>query len=323
MAVERILVTGANGFIGREVVRELCARGRPVVATVRRGEEYRSDTDAESHFAIGELGPETVWDKALRDVSTVVHLAGRAHILRETSLDPLAAYRLVNVGGTGQLARSAAAAGVKRLIFLSSIGVNGNASGAAPFRETDSPQPHSDYANSKWEAEQLLLAIGRETGLEIVIIRPPLVYGPGVKGNFLALLKLVSRVPIWPFGRIDNLRSLLGLNNLVDFILLCLDHPAATGEIFLLADGEDISTPDLIKMIAEAMGRPAHLVGVPPMILELAARLTGRYATWEKICGSLQLDTAKARNSLGWRPVTGLTDGIERTVRWYLQSGHD
>jgi len=323
VAAERILVTGANGFIGRGLVRELRTRGREVLGAVRRGADVGPGAGVENYMVVGEIGPESVWDNALKDVSTVVHLAGRAHVLKETLADPLVAYRLVNVAGTEKLARSAAAAGVERLIFLSSIGVNGNNSGIRPFNETDLPKPHNDYTTSKWEAEQLLITIGKETGMEIVIIRPPLVYGPGVKANFLALLGLVSRGTPLPFGRVNNLRSLLGLDNLVDFIILCIDQPAAAGETFLLADGEDISTPDLIRMIAASMGRPARLLPVPPAIMALAGRLIGRYETWEKVCGSLRLDTAKVKNCLGWRPVLGMAEGIERTVRWYKQSGHD
>lgn len=323
MVAERILVTGANGFMGQELVRELRTRGREVLGAVRGGGVDRLGVGAEGSLVVGELGPETDWADALKDISTVIHLASRAHVLKETSPDPLAAFRLINVAGTGKLARSAAAAGVRRLIFLSSIGVNGNTSGDKPFTESDPPRPHNDYARSKWEAETLLWEIAEETGMEIVIIRPPLVYGPGVKANFLALMGVVSRGMPLPFAMVDNLRSLLGLDNLVDFIILCIEQPAAAGETFLLADGEDIPTPTLIRMLAAAMDRPARLLPVPPVIMALVARLTGCYQSWEKVCGSLQLDTAKARNCMGWQPVLGLSEGIEKTVRWYLQNDHD
>lgn len=315
MVAERVLVTGATGFIGRGLVRELQARGRQVLGTVRSAEGSRAGV-----LNLGELGPETDWSRALQGVTTVVHLAGRAHILRESAADPLAAYRRVNVAGSGHLARSAAAAGVKRLIFLSSIGVHGNTSGGTPLRETDPVRPHNDYARSKWEAEQLLQEVGRERGLEIVIVRPPLVYGPGVKANFLALLEKVARGAVLPLGRVTNQRSLLALDNLVDFLILATDHPAAGGT-YLLADGEDVSTPELIRRLAALLGRPARLLPVPLGMLRLAALLTGRRATLEKICGSLQVDSSKARRELGWQPVLGLQAGLEKTVRWYLENG--
>jgi nucleoside-diphosphate-sugar epimerase len=320
MSAERVVVTGANGFIGRGVLKGLHAHGIPVLGTVRLlqgGDEEAKNMDL---VPVGDLGPETNWEGVLTNAKAVIHLAGLAHILTETSPDLLAAYRLVNVAGTERLARSAARLGVKRFIYLSSIGVNGNTSSFIPATEGDQPAPHNAYARSKWEAEQILQGIGRDTGMEIVIVRPPLVYGPGVKANFLALMRLVDRGVVLPFGKVDNLRSLLGLDNLVDFLCLCLDHPKAAGQTFLVADGEDVSTPDLIRTIAAAMGKPARLLPVPPRLLWLAGRLTGRSETLNKVCGSLRLDISKARQMLGWKPIIGLSDGIENTVRWYRQS---
>lgn len=325
MSVERVVVTGANGFIGRGVIKGLQEQGIAVRGTVRVRNGGAGLSETADFVPVGDLGPETNWEEVLHNVTAVIHLAGLAHVLTETSPDLLAAYRLVNVTGTERLARTAARLGVKRFIYLSSIGVNGKASGIMPSgiipsTEDDQPAPHNAYARSKWEAEQLLHEIGRATGMEIVIIRPPLVYGPGVKANFLALMRLVDRGVLLPFGMVDNLRSFLGLDNLVDFLRLCLEHPRAAGQTFLVADGEDISTPDLVRMLAAAMGKHARLLPVPPRLLWLAGRLSGRSETLDKVCGSLRLDISKARQELGWKPVVGLSEGIERTVHWYRQS---
>jgi nucleoside-diphosphate-sugar epimerase len=238
--------------------------------------------------------------------------------MRELALDPLAEFRLVNVQGTERLAQMAATAGVRRFVFLSSIGVNGQWTPLGqPFTETDPPAPHNAYALSKWEAEQALLTVSRETGLEIVILRPPLVYGPEVKANFLRLMQWVAwGVPL-PFGATRNQRSLIYLGNLVSAIDACLMHPAAANQTFLVSDGEDISTADLIRGLAEAMGRKARLVFLPPALLSVMAKLLQNRQVAERLLSSLQVDSSRIRRTLNWQPPYSLRVGIRQTVDWY------
>jgi nucleoside-diphosphate-sugar epimerase len=264
-------------------------------------------------FPIGDIGPETKWNDALAGVDSVVHLAARAHIMNDEVADPLAEYRRVNVDGTRNLARQAAAAGVKRFIFISSIGVNGNIN-TRPFTEDDTPNPAELYAQSKWEAEQGLWEIQRETGMELVIIRPPLVYGPSAPGNFGSLLKWVEKGIPLPLGAVHNRRSLVALDNLVDFIITCIDHPAAANQTFLVADGEDLSTTELLRRVGRAMGKPVRLIPVPMGLLQAGARLLGKQEMARRLCGSLQVDIAKARTMLSWKPPVAVDEGLRRAV---------
>jgi nucleoside-diphosphate-sugar epimerase len=307
----RVAITGATGFIGSALLAQLAARQLPVHQV--------------SHSSIEIAGAQYV-----------IHCAARAHIMRDEALEPLTEYRRVNVQGTLNLARRAAAVGVKRFVFLSSVKVNGESTdglprlgapndgttssrGAGrprgdPFRVNDEPRPEDAYGLSKWEAEQGLWKIAYQTGMEVAVVRPPLVYGPGVKGNFVRLLDLVrSGVPL-PLAAVNNLRSFIGLDNLVDLLIRCVDHPKAAGQTLLVSDGQDLSTPELLRLIANAMGRPARLFPVPASLLRLAGRTLGRLNEVDRLVGSLQVDSSATREVLGWTPPVSVEEGIKRMV---------
>lgn len=300
-----ILVTGANGFVGRALHARLRREGKPTRA-VSRGR-------AEGCVPVGAIDTNTDWSGLLSGVEAVVHLAARVHVMRETSDDPLRAFRITNVEVTESLARQAARAGVKRFVFVSTIKVNGEGRDEA-YRETDVPAPEDAYAISKWEAEQGLWRIARETGLEVVVLRPPLVYGPGVKANFRRLLDIVARGWPLPLGGIRNHRSLLYLGNFIDAILTCLTHPEAAGQTFLLDDGQPVSTPELVRAVARAMNRPACLIAVPPSVLAFAGTLAGRRMVVARLTGSLWVDSSLIRTRLGWAPPYSLEAGLAETV---------
>lgn len=266
---------------------------------------------------VGDLGPTTAWAEALRGIEVVVHLAGRVHVLRETAADPLEAFRVPNVLGTERLARECASAGVRRLVYLSSIKVNGESTEDRPFTEDDPPAPEDAYAISKTEAERVLWKIVRDTSVEAVAIRPCLVYGPEVGGNVRLLLRVLARGIPLPLASVRNRRSLLGLENLCDLLGRCIGHPAAAGETFLASDGHDLSTPELIRALAVGMGRPARLFPVPLPFLELAARLSGHTGALQRLCGSLRVDSGKTRRLLGWSPPVPAELGLHRTGEWY------
>jgi nucleoside-diphosphate-sugar epimerase len=271
---------------------------------------------------VGHLGPATTWDKALFGIDAIVHLAGRAHVMRETEADPEAAFRAVNTLGTLRLAQQAGQCGVRRFVFMSSIKVNGEATTGTPFTAFDAPRPGDAYARSKWEAEQGLarLAHGGGGHLHVTVFRPPLVYGPGVRGNVLALLRTVARGWPLPLGAIHNSRSLIYVENLADAVAVALREPAAQLETFLPSDGEDVSTPELIRRIAYAMGRPARLVPVPPALLKLAGAAFRRGAAVERLTGSLQLRSEALRERYGWTPPMTLDQGLAATVAWFLEA---
>lgn len=260
---------------------------------------------------VGDLGSEQDWRAAVSGVDAVVHLAARVHVMRDVVSDPLTEFRRINVGGTERLARQAAAAGVRRFLFLSSIKVNGE---SGTFSESDSAAPMDPYGVSKHEAEQSLARVAAVSGMAVVIIRPPLVYGPGVKANFRALIRAVERGVPLPFGAIDNRRSLVGLDNLIDFIVTCLEHPAAANETFLVSDGEDVSTADLVRRLARAMGRPARLIPVPSGIMLLLAEALNKGDVAQRLLGSLQLNTSKARAVLGWTAPISVDEGLRRAA---------
>lgn len=303
-----VLLTGATGFIGRRISDVLMKKsGFHLTCVVRQPSKGPLGHEIKTN----DLGAATDWSDTLLGQKVIIHAAARAHILRDEVADPLEEYRKINVEGTLNLARQAAKAGVRRFIFISSIGVNGNNS-REPFTENDTPDPADYYAQSKWEAEQGLWSIHRETGLEVVTIRPPLVYGPNAPGNFAALVKWVEKGIPLPLGAIHNQRTFVALDNLVDLIITCIDHPLAANQVFLAGDGEDISTSDLLRQVAVAMGKPSRLVPVPSNILLLAATVLGKKAVSQRLLGSLQVDISKARNLLGWNPPLGLRDGIQR-----------
>lgn len=315
-----IAVTGAAGFIGGALVKALSARDLPVRGLVRSRNSLSccSATNVEN-FIVGDIHAGTDWSPGLSGVDGVIHCAARAHIMRETASNALAAYRAVNVAGTRHLAEQAAALGVKRLVYLSSVGVNGkNTEAGSRFAHHDKPLPEDAYGISKWEAEQALWEVSARTGLEVVIVRPPLVYGPGAKGNFRRLLRLAASGAPLPFGAIRNQRSLAGLGNLVDLLIRCVDHSAAAGQTFLVSDHHDLSTPALIRRLARALGKSPRLLPVPPSILRLAGKITGRAAEVERLIGSLQVDITHTREVLGWTPPVSVDEGLRATAAWYL-----
>ena len=306
-----VLVTGANGFIGSALCVALQAAGIGVRRALREALPGVPDV-----FPIGEIGPGTDWSAALAGIPCVVHLAARTHVLQETAADPLAEYRRVNVEGTRRLAQQAARAGVRRLVFLSSIKVNGESAGR-PITEDDPPHPEDAYGISKWEAEQALHRVSAETGLEVVILRPPLVYGPGVKGNFRRLLDVVARGWPLPLASIRNRRSLIYVGNLADAIVAAIATPQAAGKTWLASDGEDVSTPDLVREIGRALGKDAWLFPCPVGLLKAAAALAGKGPEAARLAASLQLDCSRIRRELLWRTPYSLSEGLQETARWY------
>ena len=308
-----ILVTGANGFVGRSLCETLVRTGRTVVAATRS--PLRDGVSQIVTFQIGSLSGDNQWQQGLQGCDAVVHLAARVHVMTDTSADPLAEFRRVNVDGTLNLARQAAAAGVRRFVFVSSIKVNGESTlpGRA-FAADDPPDPQDPYGISKYEAEQGLRDVAGQIGMEFVIVRPPLVYGPGVKANFLAMVQWLARGIPLPLGAIHNKRSLVALDNLVDLITTCLDHPAAANQTFLAGDGHDLSTTELLQRVALALGKPARLIPVPAGVLQWSAALLGKKAMMQRLCGSLQVDIGKAGNVLGWTPPVTVDEGLRRAV---------
>ncbi len=288
-----LLITGGTGFVGQSLVKRL------------GDQTLRLATRADS----------AGWDKVLVGVATVVHLAARVHVMHDTEADPLTAFRAVNVEGTLNLARQAAAAGVKRFVFISSVKVNGESTqpGRA-FTEADAPDPQDAYGQSKHEAEQGLRQLATGTGMEVVIIRPPLVYGPGVKANFAALLRAVQRGWPLPLGAVHNQRSLVSLDNLVDFIVTCISHSKAANQTFLVSDGQDLSTTELVRGMARAAGVPARFLPVPVWALQAGATLLGKGDAVQRLCGNLQVDISKARQLLGWVPPVSVDEGLRRAV---------
>lgn len=291
-----ILVTGATGFLGRAVVADLIARGRSVRAAMRR--------DAgPGAVAVGDLSADTDWSAALTGIDTVVHCAARAHVLKDTSDNPLAQFRAVNTEATSALAQQAVAAGVRRFVFISSIGVNGSETRGTPFRHDDPVRPHSPYAVSKHEAELALQAIAAATGLEVVIIRPPLITGPEPKGNLATLNRVIAKGLPLPFGLVTrNRRDLVSLETLCSLIDAVIDHPAAAGQTFLVSDGAPISTRTLLERMAAAQGRTLTLLPVPPALLALPLKLLGKGAMAAQLFGELEVDIDHTRRTLGWAP---------------------
>lgn len=268
-----------------------------------------------SWHAMGDLCEATDWRAVLSNVQTVVHAAARVHVMQDSSANPLQAFRMVNVQASTRLARQAAASGVQRFVYLSSVKVLGEKTlRGRPFRASDPPRPEDPYAQSKFEAEQALQDIAHETGMQVVVVRPPLVYGPGVKANFERLVRAVAHGMPLPLGAIDNRRSLVGLDNLVDFLRVCVSHPAAANRSLLVSDGEDLSTADLVRRLARALGRPARLLPVPRAWLLCGGMLMGRHAAVQRLCEDLQVDLTESQYLLGWRPPASVEECLERTV---------
>ncbi len=314
-----ILITGATGFVGRG----LCAflRGRvPFRIAVR--DLTASAWPADVEVVQASLSSEQEWSDVMTEVSVVIHCAGRAHVMNDDAADPLAVFRQVNVEGTMRLARQASQAGVRRFVFLSSIKANGeNTLPGKPFTSDQVTAPADPHALSKCEAEAGLRALSQETGMEVVIIRPPLVYGPGVKANVLAMMRWLSRgIPLPLGGVTENRRSLVFLDNLISLIVTCVDHPAAANQTFLVSDGEDLSTSDLLRRMGQALGKPARLVPVPEQLLTLGARMIGKPGIAQRLCGSLQVDITKTRELLGWKPPVCVDEGLRKTAAHWLAS---
>jgi len=311
----RILVTGANGFVGKTLTRELYARGFVTRAAVRSAEV---SVEKAEMAVLGAVDENTDWEEALVGIDVVIHLAARVHVMRDGARDSLSEFRRINTAGTEHLARSAAAAGVRRLVYVSSIKVNGEATaGGNRYTELDNPSPRDAYGISKWEAEQALHRVAGETGLEVVIVRPPLVYGAGVKGNFVQLLKVLDKGIPLPLASANNLRSLVYVGNLADALIICATHHAAAGQTYLVSDGEDISTPDLLRRLGASLGRPARLIPCPSGLLRMVGYLTGKSDQIERLLGSLQVDSGKIRRELNWIPPYTAQQGLQKTAEQY------
>jgi nucleoside-diphosphate-sugar epimerase len=357
-----VLITGANGFIGQALCKRLMAEGYHVRGAVRSTAQIAALPSGVEGTMVGNIGPETDWSDVLSGIEGIVHLAARVHVIPENAADPLAASRLVNVAGTERLARQAAEAEVKRLVYISSVKVNGERTGGSGnrpgvrsqektdrgrpseiekkkafhgvkksegrgregelkkfFSEEDVPEPRDPYAVSKWEAEKVLHEIVDMTGLEVVVLRPPLVYGLGVKANFLRLLDIVGRGIPFPLASVKNRRSLIYLGNLVDAIVTCISHPIAAGNTYLVSDGEDVSTPELIRRMGYALGRPVRLFPFPPFMLKMTGIVTGKSIAIDKLLRSLMVDSSKILRDLDWKAPFSMEQGLRETAEWYLK----
>ena len=310
---DTILVTGATGFVGTALVASLLSEQRKVCAVVR--DAFSKIPSAAGQLQMDDLSVLSDWTDKLAGIDCIVHLAARVHVMKETVADPLTAFRQVNVDGTLNLALQAAKAGVRRFIYLSSVKVNGELTAPGrPFKESDIANPQDAYGLSKLEAEQGLLLIAQETGMEVVIIRAPLVYGQGVKANFASMMRAVKRGLPLPLGAIHNNRSFVYVGNLVDLIATCIQHPAAANQVFLVSDGCDLSTTKLLKACATALGVKSRLWNVPESLIESLAALVGKREVAQRLCGNLQVDISKARALLGWTPPFSVADGLKATA---------
>lgn len=319
MMPHSVFLTGASGFVGRAILDRLLTEAVPVIAALRNNAKALDVPVPTVRFECFDQGQD--WSGALAGCEVVIHCAARVHVMNDTEADPLMAFRKVNVEGTLELARQAATAGVKRFIFVSSIKVNGE--GTEPgraYRADDVPAPADPYGISKMEAEQGLKRLGEETGLEVVIVRPVLVYGPGVKANFQAMMRWLDKGLPLPFGAIDNRRSLVALDNLVDLLVTCIHHPGAANQTFLVSDGEDLSTTQLLRRMARALGKPARLLPIPAGWLQASAVMLGKRSLSQRLCGSLQVDIEKTRNLLGWVPPVKVDEALKVAAQYYQEN---
>ena len=314
------LVTGAAGFIGQAVCSDLSARGYQVLGAVRK-QAKAHPTSHVQYKIVGDTQESSDWSAVLEGIDSVVHLAARVHLMSDSAQNPLAEYRLANVAMTMNLARQSAKAGVKRFVFISTVKVNGeNTPFGQPFTADEKPRPVDPYGVSKFEAEKLLLQLAQETDMEVVIIRPVLVYGPGVKANFLLMMRWLQKGVPLPLKALDNRRSLLAIDNLVDLIATCLHHPAAANQVFLASDGEDVSISSLLQRTGAALGKSAWLIPVPTIILKVLARLGGQDAVMQRLCDSLQVDISKTRRVLGWTPPVKMDGALAKTAQHFRRS---
>lgn len=311
----RVLISGASGFIGQALCEAAARRGFAVRGGVRRRGALPAGIEP---VEVGEINGDTDWSRALCDVDVVICLAARVHVMKDTSKNPLHEFQKINVSGAVNLARQSAGAGIRRLVYVSSIKVNGEeTSNGSIYSEEDTPTPQDPYGISKWEAEQALHRVASETGLEVVIVRPPLVYGAGVKGNFAQMLRVVARGIPLPFGSVRNRRDLIYIGNFVDALIACAIHPAAAGQTYLVSDGAPVSTPDLLRMLADAMGVPSRVFPFPPALLKVSGKLIGKSAQVERLLGSLQVDSGNIRRELNWQPPYSMQQGLQATVDCY------
>jgi len=311
----RFLVTGANGFIGRHLCAELLHLGHFVRAGVRNMDNTMDDVEL---FSVGDMDGHTDWQGGLNGIEVVIHLAARVHVMKDTANDPMSEFLRVNLYGTSNLATQAAKAGVKRFVYLSSVKVNGDrTSGAQRFSELDEPEPQDPYSVSKWRAEQELKRIADETGLKVVIVRPPLVYGPCVRGNFINLMSAIDRGLPLPLAGANNMRSLIYVGNLVSALIACAQNPAAAGKTFLVSDGEDISTANLVNRIAKSLNCKDRSFYFPAGLLKIVTALLGRSKQYERLFGSLKINDEKIRSELNWVPPYSMEQGLNETAKWY------
>jgi nucleoside-diphosphate-sugar epimerase len=314
----KLLVTGVSGFVGGAVVSSPGLQDKYRLCSVGRSQNPAGMPSLE-HFVVPDINAQTDWQDAVKGVDVIIHAAARTHVLQDSSVDPLAEYRKVNVEGSLNLAQQAFEAGVKRFLFISSIKVNGESTCPGnSFSAEDVPMPLDAYGISKNEAELGLMQLAARTGLEVVIIRPALVYGPGVKANFLTMMRWLNRGIPLPFGAIQNKRSLVALDNLVDLIITCVEHPAAANQVFLVSDDEDISTTELLRGISTSMGKPSRLITIPAWMLSLVAKLSGKDDIAQRLLGSLQIDISKTRKLLGWVPPVSVDQALRDTVDDFL-----
>ena len=315
----KILLTGATGFLGSAISRRLVEDEQyQLISAVRK--KSGNLISGIPTVLIEGLYADTDWSSALSNIQVVIHTAARVHVMNESSCDPLTEFRKINVEGTLNLARQAAAAGVNRFIFISSIKVNGESTVIdEPFTANDQPNPVDPYGISKWESEVGLQKLAKETDMDIVIIRPPLVYGPGVKANFYNMMRWISRGIPLPLGAIKNKRSLLALDNLVDLIIVCVEHPAASNQVFLVSDGNDFSTTELLIEVGKALGTPARLIPIPAGVLKIAAISLGKRNVSQRVLGSLQVDITKTQELLNWEPPVSVEEALLKTANDFLK----
>jgi nucleoside-diphosphate-sugar epimerase len=312
-----VLVTGATGFVGRVICARLHTEGMNVRGTLLSSETPSALVSGVEPVVIEPLGPATRWETALSGIDTVIHLAARVHIMRESAADPLREFLTVNTEATSHLARKASASGVRRIVFMSTIGVNGDDSGSTPYREDDEPHPQNNYSFSKYEAEKQLWRLASETGLEVVVIRAPFVYGQNNPGNFLSLLRVVSTGIPLPLASVDNKNSLIYVGNLADALWVCASHPDAAGNTYLVSDGEEVSTPELIRRTANALGVKARLFHLPEVLIRKLGVITGKTPAVGRLLGTLTVNTSKIRNELGWTPPFSMDEGLRDTAKWF------
>jgi len=310
----KVLVTGATGFIGRALVPDLIKAGHDVIAAVRSPDAI---VEGATICMVGDLGPDTDWTNAIDGVDAIIHLAARVHVMNEADTDPLVENRRINTDGTAKLARDAVAGGVKRFVFLSTIKVNGEATAPGNvFSADDTPNPQDPYAISKLEAEHALLEIASDAPMQPVIVRPPLVYGPGVGANFLKMMQACTRLPALPLGAINNKRSLVFIGNLTSAIIATLTHPGAAENTYLVSDGEAISTPELVRGVADALGVRVYLPKIPVGLFRLLGALIGKSAAIDRLAGSLVINDRKIHDDLGWTPPFSMVQGLQQTAAW-------